>query len=221
MEVIMRIAIMGAGLSGLACAITLEKNGIEPTIFENRSMVGDRFVNAEAMFSILNRPTKNSLKYFSDEYNILLTPTDKIEKLVFHSKDETSSINGQLGFSNIRGRHENSFECQLQKQIKTKINFNSKREYEVLCKEYDYVVLATGDGDYSSHLGNYNSEITCTLKGAAITGDFITNISHVWFNYEILPKGFAYLIPFSKGLANFVINYPNYPQTIKLDINTI
>lgn len=30
----MNVAIMGAGLSGLSCAIMLEKNGIEPYIFE-------------------------------------------------------------------------------------------------------------------------------------------------------------------------------------------
>ena len=215
----MKVAIMGAGLAGLSCAITLESNGINPTIFEKRNMVGDRFVNAESMFSILNRPIKDPLAYLSDKYNINLTPIAKTEKLVFHSKEETSSVNGNLGYSNIRGRHENSFECQLQKQIKSEINFKSKREYENLCREYDYVVLATGDGDYSCHLGNYRCDLTCTLKGATVVGDFITSISHVWFDYEVMPKGFAFLIPFSETEANFVINYPDYPQTIKLDIN--
>jgi len=217
----MKVAIMGAGLSGLACAITLENNGVEPTIFEKRNMVGDRFVNAGSMFSILDRPINDSIVYLSDKYNINLTPIDKTKKLVFHSKDETSSINGDLGYSNIRGRHENSFEHQLQKQVKAKINYNSKHEYEMLCKEFDYVVLATGDGEYSSHLGNFRCDLTCTLKGATVVGDFITSISHVWFNYELLPKGFAYLIPFSEKEANFVINYPDYPQTIKLDINNL
>jgi flavin-dependent dehydrogenase len=48
----MNIAIMGAGLSGLACAITLEKHGITPEIYESRSRVGDRFVNWEVLLSI-------------------------------------------------------------------------------------------------------------------------------------------------------------------------
>lgn len=38
----MRIAIVGAGLSGLAAAITLEKNGCNPVIFEATSEVGGR-----------------------------------------------------------------------------------------------------------------------------------------------------------------------------------
>jgi len=52
----MDIAIMGAGLSGLSCAMTLEKNGISPTIFEKRSQIGDRFVNGEVLLSIFAFP---------------------------------------------------------------------------------------------------------------------------------------------------------------------
>jgi len=212
---------MGAGLAGLACAITLEKNGLQPVIFEKRTMVGDRFIYAEATFSILNRPVKDCIPYLFDNYNIKLKPISKIQRLVFHSKTETSSINGNLGYSNVRGRVDNSYENQLQKQVKAKINFNSKYEYETLCKDFDCVILATGDGGTSSSLGNFRSDLTCTLKGVTVTGDFIKSISHVWFNYESIPKGFAYLIPFSETQANFVINYPDYPQTIKLDINKI
>ena len=63
----MEVAIMGAGMSGLSCAITLEKHGITPTIFEKRNSVGDRFVNGEAMFSILNRPNKDCLPYIAEK----------------------------------------------------------------------------------------------------------------------------------------------------------
>jgi flavin-dependent dehydrogenase len=48
----MEVAIKGAGMSGLSCAITLEKHGIKPTIFEKRNRVGDRFVNGGDTFSI-------------------------------------------------------------------------------------------------------------------------------------------------------------------------
>ncbi|MGE5454026.1 MAG: NAD(P)-binding protein, partial [Methylocystaceae bacterium] len=33
---------MGAGLSGLCCAITLKKQGLDPVVFEKRNQVGDR-----------------------------------------------------------------------------------------------------------------------------------------------------------------------------------
>lgn len=213
----MKVAIMGAGISGLSCAITLERNGIEPTIFEKRSRVGDRFINAEAMFDILNRPIKDCLGYIREKFNIDLQPISDVDKLIVHSKNEVSSIQGKIGYTNLRGRHENSFERQLEKQLKRKIIFNSSYEYETLCKEFDFVVLATGDGEYSSNLGNYRCDLTCTIVGATVVGDFIKSNPHVWFNYDIIPKGYGWLIPFSEKEANLVIAYPDYPNNIKLD----
>ncbi|GFR35455.1 NAD(P)/FAD-dependent oxidoreductase [Thermobrachium celere] len=213
----MKVAIMGAGISGLSCAITLERNGIEPTIFEKRSRVGDRFINAEAMFDILNRPIKDCLGYIREKFNIDLQPISDVDKLIVHSKNEVSSIQGKIGYTNLRGRHENSFERQLEKQLKRKIIFNSSYEYETLCKEFDFIVLATGDGQYSSNLGNYRCDLTCTIVGATVVGDFIKSNPHVWFNYDIIPKGYGWLIPFSEKEANLVIAYPDYPNNIKLD----
>ncbi|MGH4137594.1 NAD(P)-binding protein [Clostridium sp.] len=215
----MEVAIMGAGLSGLSCAITLERYGITPTIFEKRNCVGDRFVNAEAMFSILNRPTKNWLPYLAENYHINLTPIDEVDKLFIHSKNEIGSIDGKIGHTNVRGRHEDSFENQLAKQVKANIKFNSTYEYEELCKNFEYVVLATGDGEYASSLGNYRCDLTCTIKGATVQGEFTRSNPHVWFNYEILPKGYGWLIPFSEKEADLVMAYPDYPDNIKLDIN--
>lgn len=217
----MNIAIIGAGLSGLSCAITLEKYGIKPTIFEKRNRVGDRFVNGEATFSILNRPVKDELKYLKEKFNIPLVPTDMVNKLVVYSQNEIGSIDGNIGYVNIRGRHENSYECQLEKQVTSSIIFNSTYGYEQLCKEFEYVILATGDGAYAAELGNYRCDLTCTIKGATVTGEFLTNIAYVWFDYNVIPKGYGWLIPFSEKEANLVIAYPDYPSNIKLDINNM
>lgn len=84
-------------------------------------------------------------------------------------------------------------------------------EYEQLCKEFEYVILAPGDGDYAVKLGNYRCDLTCSIKGATVEGEFCTNIPHVWFNYDIIPMGYAWLLPFSEKEANLVIAYPGRP----------
>ena len=219
MEITMKVAIMGAGMAGLSCAITLEKNSITPSIFEKRSCVGDRFVNAESMFHILNRPIKDCLPYLKDNFGIILNPISEVHQIVLHSKNESGCISGNIGYLNTRGRQKDSYEIQLEKLVKAPIEYNSKHEYEELCKNFDAVVLATGDGAYASHLGNYRADMSCTVRGATIEGEFQKDTPHVWFNYEVLPKGYGWVIPYSEKEANVVMFYPDYPSITKMDIN--
>src|SRR5690625_4774281 len=137
---------MVAGMSGLACAITLEKHGITPTIYENRSKTGDRFINGELLMNIFNRPTQDSIATLADKYGIYLKPRASIQKLQLFSKNEQASIDGHLGYINIRGRHEESFEAQLEQQTNAMIHYHSKKTYEQLRDEYTHVIIATGDG---------------------------------------------------------------------------
>ena len=215
----MDVAILGAGISGLSCAITLEKQGISPVIFEKRSCVGDRFVNAEAMFSILNRPVKDCIDFLAEEHHIILNPIGEVSKLVIHSKNKVSTIDGKIGCTNIRGRHENSYESQLAKQVKSKIHYHSSCNYHELAKEFEFVVVATGDAEYALQQDNFRSDLTCSIKGATVEGAFSTDTPHVWFNCEILPKGYAWVIPYSDSEANAVIAFPDYPEAKIYDID--
>ncbi len=40
----LKVAIIGAGTSGLSCAIELERHGIYPEIFERNSFIGEYFL---------------------------------------------------------------------------------------------------------------------------------------------------------------------------------
>jgi flavin-dependent dehydrogenase len=204
----MKIAIMGAGLSGLACAMMLERNGHSPIIFEKRSQPGDRFVNAEIIASIFSRPIQDAYRFFSENYQIYLQPISQISKLSVHSENAESEVNEQLGFINIRGRHPHSFEQQLAKQVNSKIYYHSERSYEDLLQEYTHVILATGDAGYAVKLNNYQVDRAVTLKGATVEGEFECSTIHIWFNNKIAPKGYAYILPFSNTEANVVISYP-------------
>ncbi|WP_415839663.1 NAD(P)/FAD-dependent oxidoreductase [Paenibacillus tarimensis] len=203
---------MGAGLSGLACAITLEKNGIQPTIFEKRSRIGDRFVNGEVLLSIFTRPVHDCIASLSEEFGIYLQPTSNIQKMTIISKNEKAIIEGQLGFTNIRGREEDSFETQLSRQVKSPIHFHSEETYEQLLANYTHVVLATGDGHYAKKTRNFREDLTVSIKGATVEGEFDRYAVMTWVDYDIAPYGYGYLIPFSEKEANIVIAIPDIPS---------
>jgi len=217
----MKVAIMGAGISGLACAIILEKHGVEPEIFESRSMVGDRFVNGEVLLSMFTRPVNDSIAYLSEKFGIYLHPAAGISKLTFYSKHEKAVIEGQLGFSNIRGREKNSFEAQLARQVKSNIHFNSKKTYEELLADYTHVVMATGDSDYAKKTRNFREDLTVSVKGATVEGSFDPYEVKAWLDYEIAPFGYGYLIPFSEKEANLVVAIPDIPENANIDIEVL
>lgn len=213
----MKIAIMGAGLSGLACAIILERNGVTPVIFEKRSRPGDRFINAETFLAFLTRPVTDAFRFLSEEYHLYLKPISQINKLIIQSENEHSIINEQLGFINIRGRHQHSLEQQLAEQVNSEIIFHSEHTYEELLREYSHVILATGDADYAVELNNFTIDRKVTLKGATVEGDFERSTVQLWLNNKIVPKGYGYILPFSKTEANLVVAYPQPLQTNKND----
>ncbi|HBF38264.1 MAG TPA: dehydrogenase [Firmicutes bacterium] len=217
----MKVAIMGAGLSGLACAITLEKYGIYPTIFEKRSRAGDRFVNAEIFLSILNKPVYDAIAFLGDQYGIYLQPTSHIHSLVLYSERQKAEIQGHLGFCNLRGRDKKSFENQLSRQVKSQIIYNSKYTYEQLAQDFTHVVMATGDADYAVKMENFRTDYASTLNGYNVSGDFNRYTIRVWMNNRIIPDGYGYLVPVSEKEANIVIWYPKYPRQPDLNYQAL
>ncbi len=201
---------MGAGLSGLACAITLEQHGVTPHVYENRSRVGDRFVSAEVLFSFISRPVKDCIEYLSEQFHLYLQPLASVQNLLIYSPNAAASIDGYLGFTNLRGREQESFEAQLSRQLKTPITLNSQKSYEQLLREYTHIVMATGDADYGVKTNNFRKDFTVCIKGAMVEGSFDRNTVRAWLNYDASPGGYGYLIPISEQKANIVIAYSEH-----------
>src|SRR5699024_2895853 len=88
-------------------------------------------------------------------------------------------------------------------------------------KEFDSVVLATGDAEYASRIGNYRSDLTVSLKGATVEGEFIPSNPMAWLNNSFAPQGYGFLIPFSESEATVVIAYPDYPHNRVKDPNLL
>nr|WP_245345459.1 NAD(P)-binding protein [Halobacillus andaensis] len=208
---------MGAGLSGLACALTLEKYGYEADIYEKRSMVGDRFVIAEAMFSMFHTPFDDAVKFLSENHDIHLKPSSNIQKLYVYSEKETSCLEGHLGFTNMRGKHPESYEKQLASQLKGSITYNQNASYDEISKGYTHVVMATGDALDTKKLQPYDVAFKASFRGAVIEGDFDKTEVHVFFNNDYAPKGMGYILPHSDQEATIVLVYPQYPENEGLD----
>ncbi|WP_254434321.1 NAD(P)/FAD-dependent oxidoreductase [Halobacillus sp. Marseille-Q1614] len=213
----MKIAIIGAGLSGLSCALTLEKYGYQADIFERRAMVGDRFVIAEAMFAMFHTPYDDAVKYLSETHDIHLKPTTNIQKVHIYSENEHSFIDGHLGFTNMRGKHPEAYEKQLAHQLKGEIHFNKNVSYKDISTEYTHVVLATGDVLDTKKFQPYDVAFKASFKGAVIEGDFNQTEVYTFFNHHFAPKGMAYVLPHSDREASFVLVYPQYPENETLD----
>ncbi|KIL48438.1 NAD(P)-binding protein [Jeotgalibacillus campisalis] len=213
----MKIAIMGAGLSGLACALTLEKYGCQADVFEKRGLAGDRFIYAEAMFSMFHHPIDDAVSYLSVEHGIHLKPSSTIQKTEIWTENERSSLNGHLGYVNMRGKHPAAYEKQLADQLQGKIRFHQDVSHTEISKEYTHTVLATGDSLDTEKIQPYKTALTVRFIGAIVAGEFDITTVHTFFNNLFAPKGMAYLLPHSVHEASLILVYPQYPENEVLD----
>lgn len=201
----MKVAILGAGISGLTCAHELERNGIMPDVFEIRNKSGEMFAHVGAMMNLLIRPKSDPVKYLEEEFHIKLKPLAKMKKVEMCMPGVTKEITGNLGYFFLRGQYQGSVESQLTQMVKTKINYNVKADYEELSKQYDYVVVCDGSGHVAKSLGLWDNLFFSLLRGAIVLGEFDTNKLVMWFNKKYNDTGYAYLTPFSNDMASLVL----------------
>lgn len=188
---------MGAGLSGLSCAKYLEDHGVTPQIFEKRHRVGERFPNMESVIQLVHRPFRDPLVYINKEYGMNLKPTALTHTIEVYSPHQKAVLSGpNMGYTSIRGHDDRSWECQLYRQIKANICFSSKATWQELVKDFDRVVIATGDPTISRELGVWKTDVEAFLKGCIVKGNFDTGLSKIWINTELSRYCMVYFIPF-------------------------
>jgi len=204
----MRVAVIGAGVSGLACVQELERYGIEPVVFEQRHRAGELFDHCAASLEIFTRP-HDPLEYLQKEYNLHIRPIGKIKSIVMNSPSKTVRVDGNLGYYFLRGHDPASAETQLYDGIRSKVHFNTRADYSELAREFDYVVVANGQYDIARTLGVWSNIYEPYLIGANVIGDFDISSLVMWLNTSYAKTAYAYLAPMEKNRAFLGLVVPN------------
>jgi flavin-dependent dehydrogenase len=125
---------------------------------------------------------------------------------VHHSPNKTTVVKGNLGYFFERSKSSMDMKNQMYSQLKdTKIMFSTYGDYSILAKEYDYVVVATGNGKFTKELGCWLEHVNTYVRGAVVLGDFDVNALVVWINKSYCKNGYAYLTPFNNHKAVLVL----------------
>lgn len=201
----MKVAIIGSGVSGLACAHELERHGITPDIFEQRPRSGELFTHAAVLLQIMNRPVKDPIQDMYKTSGITIKPLNTLKKITMHAPKASGSVYGNLGYLVYLGQAEESATSQLLGQIKTPVRYNVRADYSRLALEYDYVIVATGTGDVTKVLGCWEDVNKSWVMGATVLGSFDPSAMMMWLNTEYAKSGYAYLTPFNHKSASLAL----------------
>ncbi len=199
----MKVAIIGGGLSGLSCAHELEKHNIRPVVYERQHYIGAPYPLVTAAIQIWHRPVKDVIEYYRNAFGISINPLNTVKKLVHCSPNRENVIRGSnLGYLLKRGRDRDSLNNQVYSQLKkTEIRLNEIGDYRMLSRQYDVVVIATGNPVLTEELGCWQTWLDAYVRGAVVLGDFDPNTAVIWFNKSYCKNGYAYLLPFDSKKA--------------------
>ncbi len=201
----MKVAIIGAGLSGLSCAYELERRGIKPTIFEKRSQVGEATGFSGIWLKQIMRCNGNPHKYLKEKYDFEIKPYSKLREVVINSPNKSTVINGNLGYTLIRGVSENSFEKQIESKINSPITFDRLVELDDIKEEFSHIVVATATPIIAKKMDVWTDTFIAHARIATVLGEFKTDSVTIWFNEKYANKAFGYLIPNSRTEATLVL----------------
>ena len=200
------VAIIGAGLAGLYCALELERHNIYPVLFERSSFIGEPFSHTTAVLNLVHRPIRDFVRHVKEEYAIDILPINTVDTVIHYSPKKVATIKGDLGYLFKYSKDEDSIKHQLYYKLKkSKVIFNEIGDYEKLMQEYDYVVAANGTHQTALELGCWQDWLKTYARGAVVLGDFDPRTIIMWLDKDYCKNGYAYLTPFDGKKASIVL----------------
>lgn len=201
----MKVAIVGAGLSGLSCAFELKKHGITPTIFERNSILGDSLDYAISNLRIMTKFYGSPRRYFKKNYGLDIVPLTALKKIIMISPSNETLVRGQLGYIFKKGIEPYSMENQISRQVNLPIVFNTFVNIDDITNDFDYIVCSTGKNTLPKKLNLWTSTLNTNIRIATLLGDFKRITATMWLNTEYARNGYAYLLPYSKKNATLTL----------------
>lgn len=209
----MKVAIIGAGPSGLSCAYELEKHGIEPVIFEEKAYVGDILEFTGIWSRLITHPFGDSIKYLYKRYGLAITPLSCLKEEILISQNKKITISGNLGFIMERGTEKNSLEKQIAAKIKTPIKFNNKVDLRDIKNDFTHIVVASASSDIPKQMGVWTDTLISNCRIATVSGDFKTDSVTAWYNTKYSKNLFVSLIPKSRHEATIMLLINQIPPS--------
>jgi len=204
-ETALEVAIIGSGISGLACAFRLNQLGIKHTIFERRAVVGEAINLYGIHLNSFNLFSDNPLKLFENNYNLKIKPMCPLRKIIMYLGSRKVTVRGsKLGYIFNRGPGMGSLERQLFDQVDAFFYYDTYIMPELIddiSKEFDAVVIATGGTDIPKHLGVLEEDLVIQVKSGIIEGKYEPCQIYAWMKTEYSNNLFVYLIPVTENRA--------------------
>ncbi len=221
----MKVAIIGAGLSGLSCAYELSKYNINAVLYEKKSYLGDSLDYTIATLRMFNHFYTSPKRYFKKQYKLKVMPINTLKRITMISANEKTTIKGNLGWIFLKSRDKASIENQIASQFNPDIRFESLVNINDLKNKYDYIVCANGDDTISRTYPKWKNIFKGYIRVSTVIGNFDPNHITMWLNTKYARNCYAYMLPYNNKKATISlsvndITYPELDHYWKTFINT-
>ena len=191
----MNVAIIGAGISGLSCAVELQRHGIIPVIFEKKSSSGYSMNFFSVILKMFHRTKDNPIDFISSKYGLQINPHSKVKKIIMEGPNRSFSAKGNHGYVFKRGEDADSLENQIAKNLSVTILNNNDVDIDDIKDSFDYIVVATGDDKIAKKLNVWNARFAAHSRIATVLGSFDVNTINMWIDTKYAKNGFCFMVP--------------------------